>query len=439
MEGHAHYRRAAALAANPAEMVDDLMLAGHCAFGLGHGDAGYDAYVQAGETAAEAGLDSAAAYAFALAAARGRRFRGLFRRDISKEDLEAHYRRAAALGARGGQTIQAQLACARAWLDGPEFASADRVASVRAVALCRDAGDPALLSEALDALGSVLGDEGAVTAAAELTLERVGLLEGMAAHDPWPGTEQLDIRHMAMDSALVAGDPASAVVFGERFAADDFGGGVIHFARHGLVVAHTLLGDFDTAAGHAEAMRRDWERAGRPGARWMAPGALSAALVYGLRDDEIAATEWDAFANHLSPHGSLDVRAFTTARLALHRGDPTYAARLATGGEVVVQRWHSYLAAIRVEIAAAQGRSDVAGLADEVRESFDRHPWAEAMLVRAVARRSGRPDDWQQAADAFAATGARFEWACTIVLADGAVAGDGAAVLASLGCKPPAV
>ncbi|MGH9295979.1 MAG: hypothetical protein ACRD0B_11655, partial [Acidimicrobiales bacterium] len=266
MEGHAHYRKAASLAAEPSEAADDLMLAGHCAFGLGHGDAGYDAYVEAGEAAAGAGLDREASFALALASARGRRFRGLFRRDIPFEELEGHYRRGAALGeGSGGLLVEAQLACARAWLDGPDFAAAERVAATRAVSLCRAADDPVLLSEALDASGSVLVDKGAVAAAAELTLERVTLLERMAPKDPWPGIEQLDIRHMAMDSALVAGDPATAVNFGERFATDDFGGAVIHFARHGLVVAHTLMGNFDAAVAHAEAMRRDWERAGRPG------------------------------------------------------------------------------------------------------------------------------------------------------------------------------
>jgi predicted ATPase/DNA-binding CsgD family transcriptional regulator len=438
MEGHAHYRRAASLATDPADAAEDLLLAGHCAFGIGHGDAGYDAYLEAAETAREAGLDSDAAFALGLAAGRARRFRGLFRRDIPLDDLEGHYRRAAALGRGSGGKIEAQLACARAWLDGPDTAEAERVASIHAVTLCRAAGDPALLSEALDALASVHANEGTVAAAAELTLERVVLLEHMAAHDPWPGCEQMDIRHMAMDSALVAGDPASAAIFGERFAADDFGGELTHFIRHGLVVANTLLGDFDTALGHAEAMRSGWERAGKPGAQWMAPGAMAAALIYGLRDDEVARAEWDAFADHLSPGRNTGFRAFTKARLALHRGDLISAARLAAGGEGAAARWHTYLAAIRVEIAAVRNDPDIPELAAEVRTTFDHHPWAEAMLLRAQARVSGRADDWQGAADAFAAVGAHFEWACTVTLADGSMSGDGPAVLTSLECRPPA-
>lgn len=441
MEAHGHYRRAALLADEHADVVDDLMQAGHCAFGLGDGDAGYDAYVEAGETAAEAGLAQEAAFALALAPSRARRFYGEFRRDIPDDELEAHYRRAAALGVGSGGMIEAQLACARAWLDGPDFASAERVASTRAVALCRDAGDPPMLSDALDALSSVLVDEGRVAAAAELTLERVNLLERMASNDPWPGSEQLDIRHMAMDSALVAGDPASAVAFGERFAASDFGNELRHIARQGLVVAHTLLGDFDTAVGHAEAMRIDWQRAGRPGARWMVPGALTAALVYGLRGDDDARADWDRFAGSLSPRSNVELEAFTTARLALHRGDRSSAAELAgeaggTGGGT--SRWQSYLAALRVEIAAIEAKPDIPSLAAVVRTRFDRHPWAEAMLLRAEARAIGKPECWQHAADAFSAVGARFEWACTVVLADGAVAGNGPAVLASLGCEPPA-
>ncbi|MDA8043855.1 MAG: LuxR C-terminal-related transcriptional regulator [Actinomycetota bacterium] len=439
MEGHSDYRRAAVLADGPAEAVDDLMLAGHCAFAIGHGDAGYDAYIEAAETAAGAGLDSDAAFALALAAARGRRFRGLFRRDIPLRNLEAHYEAATALGQNSGERVRAQLACARAWLDGPEFASAERGAAARAVDLCRSVGDPALLGEALDALGSALVDEGKVAAATELAIERVALFERMAAHDPWLGSEQMDIRHMAMDSALVAGDPSAAAAFGERFAADDFGGELIHFIRHGLVVANTLLGDFDTAVGHAEAMRRGWERAGRPGARWMAPGALAAALLYGLRSDELARDEWDAFAEYLAPGGSVDFRAFTRARLALHRGDPIRAAQMAVTGQGAVSRWRGYLDALRVEIAAVRHEADIPKLAAEVRATFDRHPWGDAMLSRAQARATGKPEDWQRAADAFATAGALFEWACTVVLADGAIADDGHTVIASLGCEVPAV
>ena len=81
---------------------------------------------------------------------------------------------------------------------------------------------------------------------------------------------------------------------------------------------------------------------------------------------------------------------------------------------------------------------DILQLAAEVRTTFDHHPWAEAMLLRAQARVSGRADDWQRAADAFAAVGAHFEWASTVTLADGSITGDGPAVLTSLECRPPA-
>jgi predicted ATPase/DNA-binding CsgD family transcriptional regulator len=437
MEAHGHYRRAASLGDSPADIVDDLMLAGHCAFGIGRGDAGYDAYLEAAEIAASSSMDQEAAFALALAAARASRFPGLFGRNIPKDVLEDHYRRAVDLGGPGRGRLAAQMACARAWLDGPQLGQAGRAASAQAVELCRSAGDPALLGDSLDALSDTLVSDGRVAAAAERTLERLALLDRMAPHDPWPGCEQMDIRHMAMDSPLVAGEPAAAVAYGQRFAEDDFGSELVHFIRHGLTIAHTLLGDFDTAVVHAEAMRRGWERAGRPAAGWMGAGALVTALLYGLRGDEGARTEWAAFADHLS-EGQGDIRAFTRARLALHRGDPSLASELAAAVDKPILQWRSYLLALRVEIAAVQCDPHVPELAAEARSTFDRQPWAEAILMRAVARTNNRYEDWQRAADAFSAVGARFEWACTVVLAQGAVAGDGAATLASLGCKPPA-
>ncbi|HLI01913.1 MAG TPA: LuxR C-terminal-related transcriptional regulator [Acidimicrobiales bacterium] len=449
MEAHAHYRLAATLADDPADAADDLLLAGHCAFGLGHGDAGYDAYLEAAETAARAGRDRNAAFALALAAARARRFRGLFGRDISRDDLEELYQRAVVLGGEAdgtaeAQTVEAQLACARAWLDGPDFASAGRVASERAVAVCRATGDTALVSEALDALGAVRVEDGEVAAADTLALERVALLEGMATHDPRLAMEQLDIRHMALDSALVAGDPASVIVLGRRFAADGVAGELTHFIRRSLVVAHTLLGDFETALAQAAAMRRGWERAGRPGARWMAPGALAAALACGLRGEEAARAEWNAFAARLARGGSADFKAFTEARLALHRGEVEAAAELAAAGAGPSSRWPGYLSALRVEIAAAQHQAGIPQRAAEVRASFDHQPWAEAVLMRAEARASGQPADWQRAADAFSAIGARFEWVCTLAGARAGAAAeverdDGAAVWTTLGCEPPAI
>lgn len=124
-------------------------------------------------------------------------------------------------------------------------------------------------------------------------------------------------------------------------------------------------------------------------------------------------------------------------RLHLHGGEVDRAFAVAAEATAPNARWYSYLAALQVEIAAAQGAPGIPRLAAEVRKGFDRQPWAEAMLIRAEARFSGRPESWLQAADAFASIAARFEWACTLVLADGLNGRDGADILTALGCQPP--
>src|SRR5579875_3905277 len=176
----------------------------------------------------------------------------------------------------------------------------------------------------------------------------------------------------------------------------------------------------------------------------MAPGALAAALACGLRGEEADRAEWNAFAARLAQGGSADVKAFMEARLALHRGEVGVAAELGAARAGPSSRRLVYLSALRVEIAAAQQQAGIPQRAAEVRASFDHQPWAEAVLMRAEARASGQPADWQRAADAFSAIGARFEWACTLACTLAGAAAevepdDGAGVWTTLGCEPPAI
>jgi hypothetical protein len=241
---------------------------------------------------------------------------------------------------------------------------------------------------------------------------------------------------MATDSPLAGGDPSTAVVYGERFAEDGFGRGIVHVARHGLVVAHVLLGDFDVALSEADSMRTAWNRTGQPPARWMAPAAMAIAMVHALRRDLIARADWDDYAQELSPGGHVDFHHFTRARVALHHGLLDEAASLLALPNDQRGRWLIYLRALAAEVAAARRADDTDGRIAAVRGSFDSHPWAEAVLLRAEARAAQSPDLFARAAGAFAALGARFEWACTAVLAGDDHAGEGRAALAELGCEP---
>jgi predicted ATPase/DNA-binding CsgD family transcriptional regulator len=434
-EAYGHYRKAAELAAGDAEAADDLLSAGHAAFGYGYGDLGFEAYRAAARRAEAAGSTSTSAMALALAAGRARRFRGEFRCSVGLEDLEELYEQAAAFGAGTDPVVDAYLACARAWLDGPDFAEAEQAASEEAVNRARSIQDPVLLSDALDALGSASSAQGRVAEAARLTLERVELLDRLPAHDPRNGSEQLDIRHMATDSPLAGGDPATAIVYGQRFAEDAFGRGIVHVAQHGLVVAHVLLGDFDVALSEADSMREAWRRTGQPPARWMAPAAIAVAMVHALRGDAIARADWDAYALELAPDGHVDFHHFTRARIALHHGRLDEATALLALPHDQRGRWLIYLRALGADVAAASRADGADERIAAVRASFDSHPWAEAVLLRAEARLRQSPDLFARAARAFAALGARFEWACTAILAGHGNADKARTVLAQLGCE----
>jgi predicted ATPase/DNA-binding CsgD family transcriptional regulator len=433
-EAHGHYCKAAELAGDDADAADDLLSAGHAAFAYGHGDLGFEAYCAAARRAEAAGAMSTSAMALALAAGRARRFRGEFRCSVDVHDLEQLYEAAAACGAGTDPVVDAHLACARAWLDGPDFAEAEEAASEAAVDRARSIGDPVLLSDALDGLVSARSAQGRVAEAARLTLERVQLLDRLPAHDPRNGSEQLDIRHMATDSPLAGGDPSTAVVYGRRFAEDAFGRGIVHVARHGLVVAHVLLGDFDVALSEADSMRAAWRRTGQPPARWMAPAAIAVAMVHALRGDTIAQDDWDAYALELAPDGHVDFHHFARARVALHHGQLEEAGALLELPRDVRGRWLIYLRALGADVAAARGADNAPERVAAVRASFDSHPWAEAVLLRAEARVGRNPDLFARAAKAFAALGARFEWACTAVLAGDGTADKARAALAELGC-----
>ena len=437
-ESYSYYRRAATLADNAADETTDLMAAGHAAFGYGYGDLGFDAYMAAADRSAVAGLPATRATAIALATGRASRFIGEFHNCPERARLRAIFAQASEAGEGADLFVAAHLASARAWLEGEGPALARRATAEQAVAQARALGEPVLLSGALDALGSALREEGRVTEACRLTLERIALLDVLPAHDPWTGSEQLDIRHMANDSPLTAGEPAEALMFAERFATEGSAGGVAWVARRGVVVALALLGDFARVAAEASRMKAEWERSGQPPARWMVQGALAAAMVHSLRDEVALAKEWADFADALAEGGSNDFRRFTEGRVALHLGEYDQAADVLSAPRGKGHGWFIYQQSLAADVAATRRAPGAAVFIAEVRQSFDRHRWAEALLMRAAARLSGRPAEMLAAARAFALLGARFEEACTLVLAGGEHTEHGCAVLAELGCVPAA-
>jgi predicted ATPase/DNA-binding CsgD family transcriptional regulator len=247
-------------------------------------------------------------------------------------------RRAKALGPTGDPSVAASITLGEAWNGRPQATEPDPDLAAEALELARDADDPILVSEALDALASAATFGGRPREAARLAAERLGLLDRMSRHDPEFGLEVLDAYHSATETALAAGDPHSAATLARRCRSDPLSQAVPYHADSRLALSLVLLGDFDGAIVCALAARDSWVRSGRPTAGWMANAFFAAALVQGLRADWQACEDWWGVAEQLAKRSSTnEMPAFVALRLELHTGR---AASTLLGGEPALLPGH---------------------------------------------------------------------------------------------------
>jgi predicted ATPase len=443
-EAEASYITASTLADTDVDAAADLFDAAHSAFALLRGEAGFALFLEAADRAERGGDGRRAALALALAAERHTRFQAEFTREPDFGELRDLLRRARSLAPNHDAAVDAQLAVTAAWLSAERPSTTLEGPSEEAVRLARRAADPVIESSALDALGASRWTQGRRVEAIAIYRDRVDLLERMRVHDPATGAEQMDILHMAADALLSIGDLAGALAQARRGAANPVAGGAMHVAARELVIALVLTGRFDEALDEAVVMRAVWERSGRPPAGWMAPAAYLVAFLYGLRDQDRDHHEWRALGDEVSPRAFAPMRSFAEMRLALHRGDldrlaqelDSYLEHERTVDDV--GNWVGYTAPLAVEALLALGRADAATRLTAVRaEQADQH-WARASVLRSEARLRSDPAPLVAAVAAFEEIDARFEAASTRVLLGGDDARAGRAVLAELGCTPPA-
>jgi hypothetical protein len=204
------------------------------------------------------------------------------------------------------------------------------------------------------------------------------------------------------------------------------------------------MGRFDEAISEAEAMRADWERAGRPSAGWMTPAAAAAQLSYALRGDAARADAWEVVTSEVAGSNrrawsKKAFAAFAAARIALHEGRVDDAVRIAAGWDPAPPNGYlAFVVALDAELAALTGAADAADRLTAAHATVDENAWARACLLRGEARLTGEGAALRRALDLFDEIGARFEWAVTALLAGGATAEEGRAVLEALGVTPPA-
>jgi len=431
-EAPGHFQEAARRAPAPRDAAADLRAAARAVFATGLASRAFDLLLESAEQAGAAGDGDGKAAAIADAIVTAVRFPSGFPVQVPVERLRvllaealsaagAHTSPGAGRPAAGAGTpaVHARLAAARAAITA---AGEDQPATAEeAVAAARASGDPVLLSGSLDMLSAVHTRAGRLRAARQVTGERLALLDLMDRDHPYPAAEILSALHDAWLGALAVGDLPGALAIARAYGADDLLGAHPYRPASKLIPPLVLMGRFDEALGHAEAMWDAWRRSGASIAVWVAPAAAAAGLALGLRGDDAGFHRWLARARRAAGPTVSDppFAAFASIRLAVHTGAGDPAALVADAFGVRARTWHQgYDQAAAAELAVTAGLPDAASRLAEVTAPAAESDWAAACVMRASGRLHRDPGALTEAAERWRRIAARFERACTLRLLD---------------------
>jgi predicted ATPase/DNA-binding CsgD family transcriptional regulator len=456
-EAAAHWRTAADRAVTPASAAADLARAGSCTHLLSHARDHYDLLLVAAERAGGDPATRAACLAGAVVLAERFRGAGFITDPVPAADL--HRMLAEATELATGSAAEAHVAVARAWLSGPDPQSVTAAAAERAVAAA--AGDPLLLSAALDARCTAQALAGRPDLAHRTTQERLDLVTTADRTDPHAALEVLDAFRSAIAYAVATGALADAVQVSRRAAADPALAGHPYWGTSGLVTTLALTGRFDDARSLAEQMwqatagphdtalpptgqfdnahslpERMWRAtAGPPPDNAHSPAEpippattgpprnatlgvplLAAALAAGLSGDEPAMTQWRARAAAVAgvptPAGSANLApldAFVRARVALHTGTGLADSFRDVSADFTPGRFDGYAIGLAAELAVVLDVPDAEHHLRRAERHAAHNRWTAACLTRARARRRNDAGLFEDAANQFAELGAPFE------------------------------
>ena len=447
LEARQHFTRAAACAPDESAAAADLRTAADVAMAEHRGDIAFPLLLESAQRAGSARDDAGQAIALAFAACIGSRFPATFTELVPHERLRRLLAEAKRAAPPADRLAAAYLAAARAWNATGRKTTPDAELAQQALRAARTAGDPVLISAAIDAVTSADGAAGRFRDAHRLSRERIRLFDRLPRHDPRIGLEIIDTLHVTPLVAVAAGDLPGAIAAARRAWQDPLSGLYMRASKH--VVPLVLAGRFEEALTFAGAMWDGWQRAGRPAARWMAPAVHAAALAHGLRGQASGWREWRGRAQRMAaPHDpggiSASFAAFADARAALHDGalDDAVAAGVDLSAtpawpRAAHQFFDAYAWAIAAEVAAAAGLPDARDRLAAAAPAGAQSSWAAACLARASGVLHDDRDALRESLAGWERIDARFERACTLLLLPGGAA-EGLAELTSLGCAPPA-
>jgi predicted ATPase/DNA-binding CsgD family transcriptional regulator len=444
-ESQRRYEQAADLAGDDLRAALALHDAASAALSRHAGEDGLRLLRAAAGVFVRAGYRARAARALAKSAELLTRMPGIFGQLPPDETVDQLLAEARPL-AGDDVAAQAQVLIAEAY-QRRELDPASMELTQRALKLARLAGDPLLESAALDELTAIHLARGAVREAVTSSLMRTTLLGDLPARAD-NGMELPDAYQMAAECAVTAGDLRSARTLAERVRDLPFFREEGHLANARLLLVTSLAGDWDEAVTLGERFLEGWELAGRPPAGNLSRGPYALATVYGLRGDDVARARWlevvYALQTPRRPISNIHFGEFFDAMLLLHRGQHAAAYGVLDSAPEEFNAWYSgmwrpWYAALWVEAAVLCQHAEAPERIRRAGPLTVDNPIASAIVDRAVAMAQRDRHGVLAAAAALDRAACRYQWARTLVLAGGAEAGTGEAVLAEMGATPMVV
>ncbi len=464
-----HFKEAARRAPTASDSAADLRTAAQVVFAVGLARGAFDLLVESAAQAEAADDGNARTIALADAVVTAGRFTSGFPEPVPRRRLRELLDEAAMAGEPGDPVVTAHLAAADAWCppwpetlsetspapsreDSPDTppepslaeaavaaaretspepslaetssapareifleTSPEPALAEAAVAAARAAGDPILISAALDAPGTLAIRAGRFRRAYRIARERLALVELMDRRHPASAAEILDSFHNAWLCAFATGDLQAALSTAERITRDDLLGAHPYRSAGKLIPPLVLLGRFDEALEHAQPMWEAWRRSGMPIAAWLSPAASAIALAHGLRGEHGAYRLWRARAERAldtgeAAPGPMVFAAFVDARVAVNTGTVEDAAALVCRAFTGTSTgWSAaYARAAGAELAVLAGLPDADRRLAAAAESAGENEWAAACLARARGHLYGAAA-FEESLGRWSRIGARFE------------------------------
>ena len=214
-----------------------------------------------------------------------------------------------------------------------------------------------------------------------------------------------------------------------------------------------VVGDWTETLELAERFRIGWERTGQLPRRGFDTTLSAAAMVCGLRGDDVSREWWlDVSARtralpRLAGEGgagpAIGYRNMFDAVLHLHRGQADLAVATMVRPPDQLDDWRSavwrqWYAALWAEAAVMADRPDQVERLASARRITAGNPVAASIVDRAQAVANGALTSLPSVAAALAAAGCRYQQARTLVLAGGDHQTSGERILAAIGATPMA-